>query len=433
MNILITGSGGREHVLAWALSHSSPKPVIYALPGNPGIAELGTLLDGDAADPAVVLAAVREMRIDLVVIGPEAPLVAGVADALIEAGIRVFGPSAKAAEIEGSKVFSKDLMKRNGIPTAGFEIAATPEEALELVARVAYPHVLKADGLAAGKGALIVEDRQQATEAVAALMIEKRFGEAGRRVIFEEFMHGEEMSVFAVASGERYVLLPPSQDYKRALDGDRGLNTGGMGAYAPVVTWNDKLEERVRCDVIEPTLQAMAREGCPYTGLLYAGLMIQDGSPRVVEFNCRFGDPEAQVVLPILEGDLLELLWEASDPKAGRKALPVSVGHDGRTAVCVVLASGGYPGNVQTGYPIAGISKAREARGALVFHAGTATIEGRLVTQGGRVLSVVGLGDSLPAAHARAYKAIAAVEFNAAFYRRDIGWRGMEALEAKSR
>jgi phosphoribosylamine--glycine ligase len=433
MKVLITGSGGREHALAWALAKAPGKARVFGMPGNPGIAELGTTLAGDPGDPRQVLDAVREKGIDLVVIGPEAPLVGGVADALLAAGVRVFGPTAQAAAIEGSKVFAKELMRTYEIPTASFAIVDDPATARDMLGRISYPHVLKADGLAAGKGALIVENREQGEAAVEALMVAKQFGDAGSQVVFEEYMEGEEMSVFAVACGERYQLLPSSQDYKRALDGDRGLNTGGMGAYAPVVTWSAALEARVRAEIIEPTLHAMAREGRPYAGLLYAGLMITDGRPRVVEFNCRFGDPESQIVLPILTGDLLELLWEAADPAGGQRALPQSCGHDGRTAVCVVLASGGYPGKVETGHAITGIEKARALPGALVFHAGTARDGEALVTKGGRVLNVIGMDAGLPEARQRAYDAAAVIEFEGAFCRRDIAWRGMAALEEAPR
>ncbi|MFC1572407.1 phosphoribosylamine--glycine ligase [Candidatus Eisenbacteria bacterium] len=431
MNVLIVGSGGREHSLAWALSRSPSKPGIFGLPGNPGIAELGENLPTDMLDPSTVLQAVRETRIDLVVVGPEAPLVDGLADALNQAGVRVFGPSAAAAEIEGSKVFAKDLMERYGIPTAGHQVAYDADAANRIAAGVGYPHVLKADGLAAGKGALIVQSRAEAEEAIDAMMVKKQFGDAGARVVFEEFLEGEEMSVFAVASGERYVLLTTSQDYKRAHDGDRGLNTGGMGAYAPVVTWNDTLAEHVCTEIIEPTLLAMAREDRPYTGLLYAGLMVREKKARVVEFNCRFGDPETQALVPIIDGDLLELLWEASDPAIGKRPLP-ECAHDGRTAVCVVLSSGGYPGKVTTGHTIHGIEKAREVSGALVFHAGTGMDKSNLVTRGGRVLNVVGVDRTLPAAQECAYVAASKIEFEGVFCRRDIGWRGLEALSARS-
>jgi len=427
MNILIIGSGGREHALAWALAKAPGRPRIFSLPGNPGLAEVGAVLPGNPLDADVVLAAVRERRIDLVVIGPEIPLVAGLADALTAAGVRVFGPTAKAAALEGSKIFAKDLMLRHGIPTAGFEIVTKVERAREMIKQISYPHVIKADGLAAGKGALIVRNREEAARAIEELMVAKTFGAAGERVIFEEYLEGEEMSVFAVASGERYTLLTTSQDYKRALDGDRGLNTGGMGAYAPVVTWNEELAQRVCAEVIEPTLQALSRAGRPFVGLLYAGLMVLENRPQVIEFNCRFGDPETQAVLPVLAGDLSELLWQAADPTPGSAPLP-EVGQDGRTAVCVVIASAGYPGDVRKGFPIRGLEKARALPGALVFHAGTATKEGRLVTGGGRVLNVVGVGDDLPAALRRVYEAASVIEFEGAFHRRDIAWRGMRAI-----
>ncbi len=427
MNILIIGSGGREHALGWALARSPGRPRIFGLPGNPGIAEVGSVLPGNPLDAGQVLAAVRERQVDLVVVGPEVPLVAGLADALSAQGVRVFGPSARAAALEGSKVFAKDLMLRHGIPTAGFEVVTQVDRAREMVKQIAYPHVIKADGLAAGKGALIVRDRREATEAVEQLMVAKAFGEAGARVVFEEYLEGEEMSVFAVAAGERYALLTTSQDYKRAQDGDLGPNTGGMGAYAPVVTWNADLERRVRAEIIEPTLRALSASERRFVGLLYAGLMVRDHRPKVIEFNCRFGDPETQAVLPVLSGDLLELLWAAADPAVTEGPLP-EVGHDGRTAVCVVVASGGYPAEVRKGFPIRGLEKARALPGALVFHAGTGVKDGRLVTAGGRVLNVVGVGDDLPAALRRAYEAASVIEFEGAFHRRDIAWRGVQAM-----
>ncbi len=430
MKVLIIGSGGREHALAWSIKNNSGSNEIYALPGNYGIEELGTLLSGDPSDPALVLTAVRELNIDLVVVGPEVPLVNGLSDALITAGVRVFGPTAAAAAIEGSKVFSKKLMADYNIPTASFEIATDLELARSLMKRVSYPHVFKTDGLAAGKGALIIQNEQEASEAIDALMVTRQFGEAGDRVIFEEFMTGEEVSVFAVASGERYTILPPSQDYKRVLEGDQGLNTGGMGAYGPVEIWNAELEERVRTEVIEPTLRAMVREGRPYSGLLYAGLMVKDNKPKVVEFNCRFGDPETQAVVPILDCDLLELMWEAADP-AGKSPLP-GAGASGKSAVCVVVASEGYPGKAKTGFPIHGISEADEIEDALVFQAGTGYEGGVLINRGGRVLNVVGIGSSLPAAREKAYTAAETVGFQGAFFRRDIAWRGMETIRQRA-
>ena len=430
MNLLVIGSGGREHALAWAAARSPLAPRVFAMPGNPGIGRIGTLVPGNPDDPQAVLAAVREQAIDLVLIGPEKPLVAGLADALLAAGVRVFGPRAAAARIEGSKIFAKELMRRAGVPTADFHIAEDSQTGFALAAALPLPLVVKADGLAAGKGALIVRDREEARSAVEALMVERRFGAAGARVLFEEFLEGEELSIFAIAAGEQYRLLPPAQDYKRALEGDRGPNTGGMGSYAPVVGWDARLEQRVRAGVIEPTLSAMARAGCPYTGLLYCGLMISRGEPQVIEFNCRFGDPETQAVVPLLGGGLLEGLWAAADPQAEKLGIP-PVAWQGGTAICVVMASAGYPGPVAGGVLIEGIPAAEEVPGAIVFQAGTRMDGGRLATAGGRVLNVVGVGRDLGEARERAYAAVEAVHFPGGFFRRDIAWRGMETLRQR--
>jgi phosphoribosylamine---glycine ligase len=427
MKILIIGSGGREHALGWALRRSPQQPQIFAMPGNPGLARLGACRSGNASDPLAVSAAVDELGIDLVIIGPEAPLVAGVADALRARGVRVFGPSAAAAAIEGSKVFAKELMASRGIPTADFRVIEDAGVARAYAASMRYPHVIKADGLAAGKGALIVRDRAEAERAIESIMVTRCFGEAGARVVFEEHLEGEEMSVFAIAAGEHYQLLPASQDYKRALEGDAGLNTGGMGAYAPVIPWNAALEARVRAEVIEPTLAALVAQRRPYSGLLYAGLMVREGAPKVIEYNCRFGDPETQALVPILSGDLLEGLWAASDRNASVKGLP-PLGHDGRFAACVVVAAAGYPGRVRTGDAIDGSALTAERDDEIVFEAGTALRDGRLVTAGGRVLNAVGVAADLPGALERAYAAAARVSFAGAHFRRDIAWRGLEAL-----
>jgi phosphoribosylamine---glycine ligase len=429
MNVLLIGAGGREHALAWALARSPQRPRLFAIPGNPGIGAIAERLAGDPLDPDAVAAAVREHAIALVVVGPEAPLVAGLADSLGDQGVRVFGPSRAAAALEGSKVFAKELMARRGIPTAEFRVVSDPAEALAVCDAIAYPHVIKADGLAAGKGALIVRDRAEARAAVRRIMVERAFGDAGGSIVFEEYLEGEEASVFAVAAGEHYRLLPPAQDYKRAGEGDTGGNTGGMGSYAPWVGWTPALEERVRREVIEPTLAALVCEGRPYTGLLYAGLMIRAGAVKVIEFNCRFGDPETQVVLPILRGDLLDALWAATDPRVGDKGLP-ELGHDGRSAACVVIASAGYPGPIEKGRVITGLEAAAAREGVIVFQAGTSERDGRPVTAGGRVLGVVGVGESLPEAVSRAYGAVGEIAFEGAFHRRDIAWRGLRASQA---
>lgn len=431
MRILILGSGGREHALAWALARSPGGPELFAMPGNPGLAACGRCIAGNASDPQAVAERVEQLGIDLVVVGPEAPLVAGVVDHLRDRGVRVFGPRAAAAAIEGSKVFAKELMRRHGIPTADFRVFDDAEQALASVSDWSYPHVIKADGLAAGKGALIVDDAAAARRAIEEIMVARRFGEAGARIVCEAFLRGEEMSVFAIAAGEAYRLLPPSQDYKRVGEGDTGPNTGGMGAYAPVSGWTPELETHVRRAIIEPTLAALAAEGRPYTGLLYAGLMVADGAAQVVEFNCRFGDPETQAVLPLLAGDLCTTLWEASRPEEESVALP-PLGHDGRTAVCVVVASAGYPGTVETGRRIRGGDAVARKDACLLFQAGTRQEAGELRTAGGRVLNVVGLGPDLPQALAEAYAGVERVGFEGAFYRRDIGWRGLAALARQS-
>jgi phosphoribosylamine---glycine ligase len=432
MKVLIVGAGGREHALGWALKRSPRRPQIFAMPGNPGLARLGICRGGNASDAVAVGAAVDEFGIDLVVVGPEAPLVAGLADALRARGIRVFGPSAAAAALEGSKVFAKELMASRGIPTAAFRVVEDPGEAHAYAAAMSYPHVIKADGLAAGKGALIVQDRAEARRAIESIMVARCFGAAGARIVFEEYLEGEEMSVFAIAAGEHYQLLPAAQDYKRALDGDAGLNTGGMGAYAPVIPWNAQLEARVRAEVIEPTLAALVALRRPYTGLLYAGLMVRDGAPKVIEYNCRFGDPETQALVPILSGDLLEALWAASDPDAGVIGLP-PLGHDGRFGACVVVAAAGYPGTVRSGDVIKGLAPAGEREDEIVFEAGTALRGEELVTAGGRVLDAVGVAADLPGALERAYAAAARVSFDGAHHRRDIAWRGLDALRATGR
>ncbi|MBM3317449.1 MAG: phosphoribosylamine--glycine ligase [Candidatus Eisenbacteria bacterium] len=428
MRVLIVGGGGREHALGWAIRRSPLGAELHAMPGNPGLAGIAVCHPGDPLRAVDVGDLVSRLGIDLVVVGPEAPLVAGLGDAIAARGVRVFGPSAAASRIEGSKIFAKELMRRHGIPTAAHRVFDDPESAFAAAREARYPLVIKADGLAAGKGALIAGDAPEARLAIEALMVERRFGEAGARIVFEEFLEGEEMSVFAIAAGERYRLLPATQDHKRAYDGDQGPNTGGMGAYAPVPGWRPQLEACVRREVIEPTLAALAAEGCPYTGLLYAGLMVKEGAPRVVEFNCRFGDPETQALVAVLSGDLLAALWAAADPAAAAGELP-PLGHDGRAGVCVVVAAGGYPGPARQGDEIAGVDEAAACPGALVFHAGTELRDGRLRTRGGRVLNVVGVGDDLQEARDRAYAAAGRIHISESFYRRDIAWRGLRARE----
>ena len=402
MNVLIVGSGGREHALAWKLASSSDLDELHTAPGNPGIAALGVCHPVRAEDSEGVLSLCRGARIDLVVVGPEAPLVAGLADTLRHNGVAVFGPTRSAARIEGSKSFAKDVLEAASVPTA--KRLSKPEP----------PCVVKADGLAAGKGVFVCQTQEEldaGLRAAAAL---------GGDVLVEELLEGEEVSLFAVTDGTRAVALAPSQDFKRVGDGDTGPNTGGMGSYSPVPGVGEAEVEELLDSVHRPVLAELARRDAPFTGLLYAGLMLTDDGPRVLEFNCRFGDPETQSVLPRLDGDLLPLLWGAATGE-----LEAEPALTGGAAVTVVLAGGDYPESGDTGTPIEGVDEA-EATGALVFHAGTARQDGRLVTNGGRVLAVTAAGEDIGAARATAYEAVGRISFDGMRFRRDIGLAAAE-------
>lgn len=424
MRLLVVGGGGREHALAWALARTA---TVFCAPGNPGTEAVATNLPLDISNHPALVDAVREHRIDLTVIGPEAPLAAGLADDLEAAGLPVFGPSAGAARIEASKAFAKELMLRAGIPTAASRTFTEEKEALAYVAAHEEPLVVKASGLAAGKGAVVCSDRSQAAAAVTE-MFGGRFGEAGKTVVVEDFLEGEELSVFGITDGEHLVMLPPSQDHKRLQEKDLGPNTGGMGAYSPVSIGTEQLLGRVETEVMGPTLAALAESGAPYRGFLYAGLMIDaKGAPSVVEFNCRFGDPEAQVVLPILDGDLLEHLWAIGARETWRPAdrtIPAA-----GAAVTTVLASPGYPDAPRKGSPIRLPDPIPED--TLLFHAGTARRDGELVTAGGRVLCATGLGPDVVSAGQASRTLAEAVEFEGKVFRRDIGWREMERAGAR--
>jgi phosphoribosylamine--glycine ligase len=422
MNILLLGGGGREHALAWKLAQSrllaDSGDRLYAAPGNPGIAEHSEVIELDLTDHAAVARVCADQRIGLVVIGPEAPLVDGVADSLREAGLAVFGPSRAAAQLEGSKSFTKDLCRRAGIPTAGYVHARALDEALAALDGFAPPYVLKADGLAAGKGVVIAATR---TEAEAALteMFGGQFGSAGAEVVIEQFMAGEEVSYFALTDGATVLAFGSAQDHKRVGEGDTGPNTGGMGAYSPARVLTPALEGEVLARIIVPTVRALADAGTPYSGVLFAGLMLTDEGPKLIEYNCRFGDPECQVLMMRLEDDLGELLLACADNSLAAVP-PVRMRED--VALTVVLAAEGYPGTPARGGPIA-IGDAEAPGGAKVFHAGTALDGGRLVASGGRVLSVTGTGASLREARERAYAAVDAIDAPSLFCRRDIGWR----------
>lgn len=418
MNILVIGSGGREHALYWKLSESPQTEQIYAIPGNPGMgASVAIALD----DHAAILRFVKEHEIGLVVVGPEVPLMNGLVDELEAAGIRAFGPRANAAEIEGSKSFAKDLMKKYGIPTARYEVFTAAEPARAYIRQEGAPIVVKADGLAAGKGVIVAMTEQEALDAVDAIMEDHSFGDAGARVVIEEFMEGEEASLLAFTDGTTIRPMISAQDHKRAYDGDRGPNTGGMGTYAPAPVMTPEMTERAVEEILKPTIAAMAKEGRTYRGCLYLGLMVTADGPKVVEFNARFGDPETQVVLPLLDSDLVAIMCACAD---GTLA-DVPIRWKDGAAVCVVLASGGYPGHYDKGQEIHGLADA-EAMGALVFHAGTAMKDGKLVTNGGRVLGVVGRGADISSAVDAAYAAATKISFKDAYYRKDIAHRALE-------
>ena len=418
MNILVIGSGGREHALYWKLSESPQTEQIYAIPGNPG---MGASAEIALDDHAAILRFVKEHEIGLVVVGPEVPLMNGLVDELEAAGIRAFGPRANAAEIEGSKSFAKDLMKKYGIPTARYEVFTAAEPARAYIRQEGAPIVVKADGLAAGKGVIVAMTEQEALDAVDAIMEDHSFGDAGARVVIEEFMEGEEASLLAFTDGTTIRPMISAQDHKRAYDGDRGPNTGGMGTYAPAPVMTPEMTERAVEEILKPTIAAMAKEGRVYRGCLYLGLMVTADGPKVVEFNARFGDPETQVVLPLLDSDLVAIMCACADGTLADVPIRWKEG----AAVCVVLASGGYPGHYEKGQEIHGLADA-EAMGALVFHAGTAMKDGKLVTNGGRVLGVVGRGADISSAVDAAYAAAAKISFKDAYYRKDIAHRALE-------
>ena len=417
MNILIIGSGGREHALCWKLADSIDDGYIYAIPGNPGMAESP---DISIEDNAAIVDFAKGAKIDLVVVGPEVPLMNGLVDDLTAAGIRAFGPTAAAAQIEGSKSFAKNLMKKYGIPTARYEVYTAAEPARAYLRETGAPIVIKADGLAAGKGVVVAMTEREALDAIDRIMEDGSFGTAGNSVVIEEFMEGEEASLLAFTDGKVIRPMISAQDHKRAFDGDKGPNTGGMGTYAPAPVMTPEMTARAVEEILKPTIEAMAKEGRPYHGCLYAGLMITSEGPKVVEFNARFGDPETQVVLPLLDGNLAEIMCACCE---GRLADVPIAWKDG-AAVCVVLAAGGYPGQYEKGHEIHGIADA-EDMGALVFHAGTAERKGKIVTNGGRVLGVVGRGADISSAVRAAYAAAEKISFEGMYYRKDIAHRAL--------
>ena len=424
MRILLIGGGGREHALAWKLVQSPKVEKLFAAPGNPGMALLQKCecINLNVDDLEGVADYAEEQSIDLTVVGPEAPLVAGLADVFKRRGLPVFGPSKDAAQLEGSKAFSKELMAKYNIPTAFFKICEDIETAKAYVEEKGAPIVVKADGLAAGKGVVVAMTKQEALDAIDDMMGDHKFGAAGARVVLEEYMEGEEASLLAFTDGKTVVPMIAAQDHKRVFDGDEGPNTGGMGTYAPAPVMTDILRLKATELVLKPVVAAMAKEGTPYQGCLYAGLMIKGDSVKVVEFNCRFGDPETQVVLPLLDGDLAEIMLACATGTLDK----VEVAWHDKAAVCVVMASGGYPESYEKGKEITGLAAAEEDKDVVVFHAGTKEADGKIVTSGGRVLGVTAVDASIKAARDRAYAAVEKIAFEKNFYRKDIAWRALK-------
>lgn len=423
MKILIIGSGGREHALAWKIAQSSLVKKIFCAPGNAGMAEIAENVPLPVSDHKGLLDFALENRIDLTVVGPEDPLVEGIVDLFADAGLKIFGPRQAAARLEGSKSFSKNLMKKHGIPTAGYEVFSSLENAQRYIQNYEkYPVVLKASGLAAGKGVLICHSREEALAGLNLLMGDKLFGSAGDEVVVEEFLSGEEISVFVLSDGKEYRLLTTSQDHKKALDGDAGKNTGGMGAYAPAPVATAELLASVEENIVRPSLDAIARESVPYTGLLYIGLILTGNGPKVLEYNCRFGDPETEVVLPLLKSDLVPVLLACATGELHKYNIEVYPHY----AIDVVLASGGYPDDYEKGKEISGLDALSDD--VIVFHAGTRLDNGRLVTSGGRVLNIVTTGKDFAVTRDYLYNQIKKINFDKMHFRNDIGFRALAHL-----
>jgi phosphoribosylamine---glycine ligase len=421
MKILVVGGGGREHVLIWKIKQSPLVNKMYSAPGNGGIARLAECVDISAEDIEGLVKFAKDKRIDLTVVGPEAPLVAGIVDRFEGEGLKIFGPSAKAAQLEGSKVFAKEFMHRCNIPTAIFKTFTDIKEAKVFAAKGQYPLVVKADGLAAGKGVLICKDNQEAEKALDEIMKDKIFKEAGNQIVIEECLLGEEASILAISDGVNYILLEPSQDHKRIFDDDIGPNTGGMGAYSPAPVINGDMLKKIEARIIDPAIRGMNREGNPFRGVLYAGLMITENGPMALEFNVRFGDPEAQAVLPRLKNDLVEMMVAATEERLNDYQLS----WDKRACVCVVISSGGYPGKFEKGKEITGLEEVDD-KSTFVFHAGTKKEGAKLVTNGGRVLGIVSLDNTIEDTIHRVYRSVEKIKFDRCFFRRDIGAKALQ-------
>jgi phosphoribosylamine---glycine ligase len=429
VKILVIGSGGREHALAWKLKQSPRAERIFCAPGNAGTADIGENVAISASDLGALVRFAKENRVDLTVVGPDDSLAAGIVDLFAAEGLRIFGPTKAAARLESSKIFAKELMREQGIPTAQAGTFERSDDALRFCDRLRFPIVIKADGLALGKGVIIAPDPEAARSTIDEMMNRDRFGEAGRRIVVEEFLRGTECSLHALVDGANYQLLQTARDHKRAYDGDAGPNTGGMGAFSPANNWNAELEHQFHKKIMRPLLRGLHEKKITFRGLLYPGMMISADGARVLEFNCRFGDPETQAILPRMKSDLLPLLEATIDGKTDT----CTIEWDQRPAITVVLASGGYPANYETSKNISGLDQAARLDGVQIFHAGTKRTKSELVTSGGRVLAVTALGSNLEAARARAYDAVSRIHFENCHYRRDIALSAVTDIIAKLR
>src|SRR6266446_10188836 len=423
MKILVIGSGGREHALTWKLGQSSDAERIFCAPGNAGTAEIAENVSISAGDLKALVRFAKENRIDLTVVGPDDPLAAGIVDLLTAEKLRAFGPAKSAARIEASKIFAKELMRAQKIPTAEARTFSNSSEALRYCERLKFPVVIKADGLALGKGVIIAPDTVTASSIIDEMMNQGRFGKAGRRIVVEEFLRGTECSLHALVDGKNYLLLESARDHKRALDGDQGPNTGGMGAFSPANNWNSKLQSQFETEIMRPLLRGFLQEQILFRGLLYPGLIITSDGAHVLEFNCRFGDPETQALLPRMKSDLLPLLEATIDGKIDK----CTIEWDARAAVTVVLASAGYPGKYESGKTISGLDDAAKLEEVRIFHAGTKCDASEIKTAGGRVLAVTALGSTIEAAQTRAYEAVSRIHFENCHYRRDIALSAVAA------
>jgi len=421
MKILVIGSGGREHALVWKIKQSGLTAKIFCAPGNAGTAMLAENVGIKADDIQELLLFAEKEKIGLTVVGPEAPITSGIADIFEKRGLKIFAPSKQAGMLEGSKIYAKNIMKKYGIPTAGFEVFDNADRAKEYIRKKGAPLVVKADGLAAGKGVTVCASIDEALAAVDEAMVEKSFGAAGDRILIEEMLSGEEASILAISDGKNKIILDSSQDHKRIFDADKGPNTGGMGAYSPAPVITPALLKRIEKEVVNPLIKGMAKEGSPYKGIIYAGIMVTADGPKVLEFNARFGDPETQVILPRMNSDLVRLMLAAIDGNLSAEHIE----WDKRPCLSVVLVSGGYPGNYQKGKDISGLEKISAMDGVTVFHAGTTAGGDKILTSGGRVLNVTALGKDIREAAAKAYEACRLINFEGMHYRRDIGYRAM--------